>query len=242
MGKNEMINSTNGFMVPLDFNFAEVFSEELDGMDISFDRIGTPGANGTTFEVPGDNPGETDSVKEFSAVILYHHPMSFLFTEAYNGQRTEPACKTYDGVKGIGTPGGTCRDCPFNKFGSGINGGKLCRNKRRVYLLRENEVLPVLISIPTGSLKNFYDYVKRLVAKGIKPSMVVTKFSIEKVQNGGPVFAQLRFSFERLLTTEETECVANLAAQVKDYAARAVIEEQPEEYVDQETGEVLGGF
>ena len=135
MKDNEMINK-NAFEALQDFDFIEMCQEELGDMNISFDRIGTPGAGGSTFEVPGENPGETDAVKEFSAVILYHHPMSFFFTEAYNGQKTMPACSTYDGITGTGNPGGACRECPYNQFGSGANGGKACRNKRRVYLLR----------------------------------------------------------------------------------------------------------
>ena len=238
MENNAIINPT-AFNALKDFNLAEAIAENMDGMDISFDRIGTPGAGGTTFEVPGGTPGETDAVKEFKAVILFHHAMSFYFTEAYTGQRTLPACKTYDGVTGTGAPGGACRTCPLNRYGSGANGGKACRNKRRVYLLREGELLPVLLSIPTGSLKTFSDYVKRLVARGIKPSTVVTKFSIEKSQNGGPAFAQLKFTVDRKLTAEEQESIAAMAAQVREYAARATIEENPAEMIDAETGEII---
>ncbi len=238
MANNEII-STSGFNALKDFDLNEVFQEELGDMNISFDRIGTLGAGGTTFEVPGENPGETDAVKEFPAVILYHHPMSFYFTEAYSGQKAQPACSTYDGVTGVGNPGGACKNCPLNQFGSGANGGKACRNKRRVYLLREGELLPVLLSIPTGSLKAFSDYVKRLVSKGIKPSSVVTKFAIEKAQGNGPAFAQLKFTVDRKLTAEEQASVASMAAQVREYAARATIEENPAEMVDTETGEII---
>lgn len=239
MANTENINNTNGFSALMDTDLKDLFQEELGDMNVSFDRIGMPGASGTTFEVPGLNPGETDSVREFSGVILHHHAMSFYFTEAYNGQKNLPACKTYDGVTGVGTPGGACKTCPLNQFGSGANNGKACRNKRRVYVLREGEMLPVLVSIPTGSLRPFCDYVKRLVSKGIKPSTVLTKFSIEKAQAGGPAFAQLKFSVDRRLTAEEQQAVASMAQQVKEYAARATIEENPGEMIDAETGEII---
>ena len=238
MSNNEIIK-TNGFNAIKGLDFNTMFQEELGDMDISFDRIGTPGAGGTTFEVPGENPGETDAVKEFKAVILNHHAMSFYFTDAYTGQRVMPACSTYDGVNGVGTPGGKCKTCPLNKYGSGANGGKACRNKRRVYLLREGELLPVLLAIPTGSLRTFSDYVKRLVARGIKPSTVVTKFSIEKAQNNGPAYAQLQFSVDRTLTADEQEAVASMVAQVKEFAENTTIEENPAEMIDAETGEII---
>ena len=222
-----------------DFNLAEAIEENMDGMDISFDRIGTPGAGGSTYEVPGENPGETDSVKEFTGVILYHHPMSFYYTEAYNGQKTQPACCTYDGVTGIGTPGGDCKKCPLNQYESGPNGGKACRNKRRVYLIREGELIPVLLTLPTGSLRTFANYVKRLLAKGKKPSGVVTRFSIARAQGNGPAYSQLQFTLDRTLTPDEAGNIADLAAQVREFASRVSIEEGPNEAIDVETGEIV---
>lgn len=179
--------------------------EELEGIEIRFAQIGMPGRDGTTFRMPGVNPGETEEVREFAGVILYHHPMNFYFTEGYTGERRNPACRSYDGVNGDGTPGGDCRSCPLNRFGSGERGGKACRNRRQVYVLREGDRLPVALSLPTGSLKGFEEYVTRLVFSGKRPSEVMTRFWIENTQSGGPVYAQIRFGMERVLTEEERE-------------------------------------
>ena len=237
--ENTAIINPTAFEALKDFNLAEAIEENMDGMDISFDRIGTPGAGGMTFEVPGENPGEMDSVKEFTGVILYHHPMSFYYTEAYSGQKTQPTCCTYDGITGVGTPGGDCKKCPLNQYESGANGGKACRNKRRVYLIREGELIPVLLTLPTGSLKIFANYVKRLLAKGKKPSGVVTRFSIAKAQGNGPAYSQLQFTVDRTLTPDEQASIAALATQVKEFANRVAIDENPNEIVDAETGEII---
>ena len=233
-------NNTHGFLVPKGFSFTETFRDELDGMEVRFTRIGTPGAHGTTFAVPGENPGETEEVPEFTGVILWHHPINFYFPEPYRGKKAEPACRSYDGVTGTGNPGGSCRDCPLNLYGSGENGGKACRNKRRVYLLREGEAMPVFLSVPTGSLKPFCDYVTWLVGKGVRPSAVATRFYIEKVksENGRTAFSQIQFGFERKLSGEEFRYVRDLAAMVREYGKRRVIDEFAEQ-VDPETGEVL---
>ena len=50
-------------------NLAELFSEELDGLRPSFERIKIPAGGGLAYEVPGDDPASPDSAKEFSAVI-----------------------------------------------------------------------------------------------------------------------------------------------------------------------------
>ena len=71
MSNNEMIPATN-YTALKDFNLVEAMASEMNGMDVSFDRVTIPAAGGTTFELPGELPGETDAAKEFTGVILYH--------------------------------------------------------------------------------------------------------------------------------------------------------------------------
>ena len=56
-------------------DLGEIFAEELDGLTPAFERIKIPAGGGLAYEVPGDDPDSPDSVKEFKAVILYHHPI-----------------------------------------------------------------------------------------------------------------------------------------------------------------------
>lgn len=53
-------------------NLGDLLAEEMDGLTPSFERIRIPAGGGIAFEVPGDNPENPDTVKEFKAVILYH--------------------------------------------------------------------------------------------------------------------------------------------------------------------------
>lgn len=197
-----------------DFNLAEGMATEMTGMDVTFDRVTISAAGGTTFELPGELPGETDATKEFTGVILYHHPLFAYYRERFTGG-------SYDGMTGIGNPGGVCAQCPLNQFGSGENGGKACKNKRRIYILREGELIPILLTLPTGSMKEFAVYVKRLLAKGRKSSSVVTRFSLQKVQNsGGTAHSQTKFAVARVLTEEEQPYISAMAEQVKAFASR----------------------
>lgn len=154
MSNNEMIPATN-YTALKDFNLAEAMASEMNGMDVSFDRVTIPAAGGTTFELPGELPGETDAAKEFTGVILYHHPLFAYYRERFTGGNNAPDCGSYDGVTGVGNPGGVCAQCPLNQFGSGENGGKACKNKRRIFILREGELIPILLTLPTGSMKEF---------------------------------------------------------------------------------------
>ena len=114
-------------------NLGELFAEELDGLTPSFERIKIPAGGGLAFEVPGDDPDSPDSVKEFKAVILYHHPINCFYEEEYTGGNNPPDCGSMDGKIGVCSESGEikyCSDCPNNKFGSAKNGGKACKLDR----------------------------------------------------------------------------------------------------------------
>jgi len=237
----------SGYLQLADFNMNEAMAEELDGLDGGFERIKIPSAGSTVFEVPGENPNEPDAVKEFSAVILYHHPLFAYYKDKYTGGSNPPDCGSFDGVIGEGDPGGNCAKCPYNQFGSGENGSKACKNRRRIYVLREEEIFPLLLSLPTGSLKEFSRYIKRLLSKGKKSNSVVTRFSLKKaVNSGGIAYSQAQFAVDRNLTAEEYALVSKLSEQVKAYSKHIGYEVDSgaeaaadELNVDPETGEVI---
>lgn len=207
-------------------NLAELLAEEMEGLSLSFDRIKIPAGGGLAYEVPSDNPDNPDMVKEFKAVILYHHPVHAYYKEKYTGGNTPPDCASNDGQTGLEMETGevkNCSECPFNKFGSGESGGKACKQKRRLYILRPDEALPVILSIPTCSLNDFSKYITRLLSRGNRSNSVVTKFSLKKAQNvGGISYSQVVLAVDRKLTPEEAAIVENLSEQVKAIAKNIV--------------------
>ena len=125
------ISKTTGFMALQNFDVESTIAKEMDGLTAAFDVIKIPIGGVTLFEMPTDNPEETESVKEFSAVILHHHPMRAYYKEKYTGGTNPPDCGSFNGVVGIGNPSGNCADCLFNEFGTGANGAKACKERRR---------------------------------------------------------------------------------------------------------------
>lgn len=210
-------------------NLAELFSEELDGLRPSFEKIKIPAGGGLAYEVPGDDPNSPDSAKEFSAVILYHHPINSYYRDKFTGSSNPPDCSSLDGKLGVVAETGECRDCkscPYAKFGSGENGGMACKQKRALYLLREGEMLPVLMTLPTGSLSEFTKYVTRLITKAMKANNVVTRFALKRAQNStGINYSQVVCSMERVLTPEEKRSIAGMTEQVKLIAGRVSVSE-----------------
>jgi hypothetical protein len=114
-------------------------------------------------------------------------------------------------------------------------------------VLKEGEIFPLLLSLPTGSLKEFTRYIKRLLSKGRKSNAVVTRFTLKKAtSNTGVVYSQAGFAIDRPLTPEEYGLIEKLSAQVKAFSSRvaydydaSISEDDAPAYIDPETGEVI---
>lgn len=217
MTDNKLVIKNSGFALDLS---SEIF-EEIANLDAGLERIKIPAGGGTSFEFPNlENAEETVSVKEFSAVILSHHLFSAYYKEKYSGQNGAPDCMSFDGI--VGDTGEVCRTCEHNKFGSSENGGKACKTKEQLYILREGDIFPMEITLPTGSIKGFHSYVRRLLYGGKKSSMVVTKFSLKKAVNKtGIAYSQVDFAAQRDLQEAELKDIRNLIEKMKIFATEA---------------------
>lgn len=177
----------------------EIMQENLgEGIPFSFERVKMPSGGGLAWEVT-DEDGNSDSVKELVGIILDHHPANGYWKEKFSGKNQPPDCSSMDGITGTDNQGKqrSCATCPMNQFGSDPEGGngKACKNMHRVYLVREGEVFPLLITLPPTSLGNFKDFVRRLTNKLKKLTTVVSKVTLEKDKNdGGIVYSKAVFS------------------------------------------------
>lgn len=241
--KNTEIAVNEGFAVFANQNVLnEALTDDCQGLEFSLDRVKLPAGGGTAFEIPSAEGEDPEMAKEITGVIVYNHPAYAYYHDKYTGGNNPPDCSSFDGVNGIGNPGGNCQSCPYNKFGSGDGQSKLCKNKRMLYILREGELFPITISLPTGSLKSFTNYVKSQLSRGRKLNQVVTKITLKKTTNAsGIAFAQAVFGFVRMLSAEERAAVAGVTDTVKAYAANltpaSLIDDEP--LVDPETSEII---
>ena len=241
--KNTEITANAGFAALANRDMLnEAMADDCQGLEFTFDRVKLPAGGGIAFEIPSAESDGTEMVKDITGVIVYNHPAYAYYHGKYMGGNNPPDCGSFDGVTGIGTPGGNCQSCPYNKLGSGGGQSKMCKNKRMLYILREGELFPVTLSLPTGSLRSFTNYVKSQLSRGRKLNQVVTKITLKKVTNAsGIAFSQAVFAFERMLTVEERSAVANVTETVKAYAANltptSLIDDEPR--IDPETGEII---
>ena len=68
-----------GYLALRDFDFTSTISKEMEGLNAFFERIKMPSGDTTLFQIPAENPEEPEFEKEFTAVILYHHPIRAYF-------------------------------------------------------------------------------------------------------------------------------------------------------------------
>ena len=241
--ENTEVMPTGGFSAVAAMDMiSEAMSDDCAGLDFKFDRIRIPSGGMTAFEVPSEDGESSELEKEIICVLLYSHPANSYYVQAYQGGSNPPDCGSFDGVTGIGSPGGSCRVCPYNQFGSGGGKAKACKNRRMLYLLRENEVFPYILNLPTGSLKGFTKYVQSLLARGRRPHQVVTKISLRKAASSSGIdFSQAVFKVVRALDAEEQKNIDAFAAQMRNYAASLTMASMAEEaaFADAETGEVI---
>jgi len=195
-------------------------SEEMDGLTLSFPRVKIPSGGGLAFEVPGDDPENPDAVKEVVGVIVDHHPVNAFWHDKYAGANNPPDCSSMDGKVGLDADGNRvpCNSCQFNQWGSAEDGrGKACKNMHRVYILREGEMLPLLLTLPPTSLKNLSDYIAlRVVSKGLRSYSVVSKVSLKKAQNAGGInYSQAVFSLAGKLASDQVKAMAEYSKGIK---------------------------
>lgn len=231
---NALVNPETFALTPLSDDLAQMLSEELDGMgQVPFDTVKIPSGGGLAFEIPGDDPDAPETVQSLLGVIVHHHPINTYWEHDFDGSNNLPDCSSMDGKRGVDNKTGEVRDCascPFNQFGSGKNGGKACKNGHRIYLLRENELLPILLTLPPTSLKAFKEYLaKRLVMKGKRSTEVLTAIKLEREKNGdGIVYSACVFRKAGDLTKEQVAAIQPTIAQVKSVAGNVPLMEEVE--------------
>ena len=191
----------------------------------SLDRVKMPSGGSITWSVP-TLEGDQDT-KEIQGVIVYSKLIRNYWQTSYDesdGKET-PDCTSPDSRQafppGEFTPpasphpdgGFACDTCALAQFGSAkVGGGQACQQRRLIFLLTQDDILPFVVSLSPTSLKAASDYMMRLTRGGSPYWKVVTSITLEKHNDPKP-HARALFTRAATLSTEE-------AAALKEYRAR----------------------
>lgn len=169
----------------------EVLAANMEGNTMQFPKIQMPSGKILAFSVTGED-GTSKVLEEIEGVLLFQHPCNGYWEGEYTGEKQPPVCFSHDGVTGISrntevVKGGHCKECPMNQFGKDENGkwlAKPCKNMIRLFLLREGELFPSVLTLPPTSSPNWKSY-SRTLTNVVKPIYgVVTKLKLEPAKSG----------------------------------------------------------
>lgn len=219
---NEIATQNETFVLKtLDGELAEAVAEEMDGLGtIPYDRVKIPAGGGLAFELPGETEEDAVSVTELVGVILYHHPVNAYWADSYAGGNEQPDCGSSDGKQGINRSTGVVRDCaecPHNQFGTD-GSGKACKNVHRIYMLREDNPIPLVLSLPPTSIKYMREYIgKRVLLKGYRCFQVITKITLKKEKSrDGITYSRAAFALAGVLDAEQAAATGKMAQTLKE--------------------------
>ena len=167
-----------------------------------FDVVKSPSGGSTVFSVPGLSGDEAE--KELYGIILDYTTPRAYWDSPDPVEGTPPACLSKNSI--ISEDGKACAHCPFNDYGSkdGESNAKACKESALLFLLRPNNILPLLVRVPVTSKGRFLKYATRLLSTLTPLSSVVTKISLEKATSkGGKPFALFNFEAVSQLSEEE---------------------------------------
>lgn len=197
-----------------------------------FDRVRVPAGGGITWEIP-TLEGEPESTKALTGVIVGIAQKKAYWATALeeSGGGTPPDCRSDDGAFGQGNPGGPCRACPYNQFGSSSKGeGKACKDMMHVLIVPPNSTLPLLLSVPPTSIKPMRQFLLRAAGAGISTSAMEVALSLTKEKaNGGQTYSRISASLGRKLGGEEAARFRAVAEAVKPLLSALPLESAEDE-------------
>jgi len=211
--EGRIVNMPNTSLAPIDTGYValtnnalDIISENLKNQPLSlslFDVVKSPSGGATVFAVPGLS-GD-DAEKELTGIILdYTTPRAYWDTpDPVEGE--PPVCWSQDSL--VSHEGKPCNRCVYNDFGSNIkenSNAKACKESVQIFLLRPDNIMPIIVRIPVSSKLIFQRYMTRLIGRMIPLSGVVTKITLEKATSkAGKPYALYNFEAVSALTPEE---------------------------------------
>lgn len=197
--------SVNSGYLALANNALDIIRANLKNQPLTldlFDIVKSPSGGATVFSVPGLSGDEAE--KELSGIILdYTTPRAYWDTpDPVEG--TPPVCMSQNSI--ISHDGKACAHCPYNDFGSkdGESNAKACKESVLLFLLRPDNIIPLLVRVPVTSKGRFLKYSTRLLSTLTPLFSVVTKITLEKATSKqGKPYALFNFQTISTLSLEE---------------------------------------
>ena len=179
-----------------------IFRENIGDDDFNertLERIKLPTGGLTVWQIASSEGTKYSETLE-GIILQFKRPRAMWFERRKAGEPARPPdCFSLDGEKGNyrhhppgtvpeqGEPGGDCFSCKFNQPGSHPerpeSRAKGCPEKRMLFMLTRDRVMPVVVQLPVTSIGAFNSYKTQLFNEFKRLSRVVTQISLEADEN-----------------------------------------------------------
>lgn len=199
------VEPANSGYLALNSNALDIIRGNLKNQPLSFDLfdiVKSPSGGSTVFSVPGLSGDEAE--KELTGIIVDYTTPRAYWDSPEPVEGTPPVCLSQNSI--ISHDGKACAHCPYNDFGSkdGETNAKACKESVLLFLLRPNNVIPLLVRVPVTSKARYLKYATRLLSTLTPISSVVTKITLEKATSKtGKPYALFNFEAVSKLSPEE---------------------------------------
>lgn len=231
--KKELSVKTEYAIAKSDSNIKEIIADNLGDDRISsfdLDRVKMPTGGNLSWTIPGLE-GDTLQKEIVGVIIFWQEKRTYWEKEMGEGDGGQPDCKSEDTKIGVGNPGGECQECPFSKFGTARKGqGQACKLTRHLFIIRENDILPIVVSLSPASIAPIRKYFLRLSSNGIPHWAVETKLCLEKKTNENKIdYAVVVPSMANRLDEAMIGKVKSFVSEIKPSLQRARVRDEDAE-------------
>ena len=217
-GADLSLASADSGYVALSSNALDIIRDNLKSQPLSldlFDVVKSPSGGSTVFSVPGLSGDEAE--RELTGIVLdFTTPRAYWDTpDPVEGM--PPKCMSANSI--ISADGKACAHCVYNDFGSkdGDSNAKACKESVLLFLLRPDNILPLLVRVPVTSKARFLKYTARLAGSLTPISGVVTKITLERATSkGGKPYALFKFEAVSKLSPDEAAKARSYARQFRE--------------------------
>lgn len=183
---------------------AEIFGENMAGMDITpgdLSRVKIPGSGGKFWQ--WESSEGPQSTATLDGVIIHRQlTRGWWAKDLDDAGEAPPACSSRDSITARvnqeeipagydgDLPTGTCTTCPLSQFSERL-GKTPCQQRMQLFLLPKDEFLPMVIDLPTTSIRPMRRFLLRLASakKPVGTQVVSLGLTQEKSKGQGITYS-----------------------------------------------------
>jgi hypothetical protein len=197
------------------------------GENYQFKSVIMPSGGGLTFTVPTEDPNNPDTPRTLTGVILCKISIRKM-RENPKDPKSPVICYAADAKIGQAVPGnsrgiagGNCAKCPFNKE---------CGNRVKLYLLQEDKLMPILVSIPYMSIKRLSNFVVDvLMPKNLTLNTSIVEIGLVKCTNSAGIdYSEVTFKLVGPVPDEHRAGIIERAKLIEAMAKKQPFDDEPE--------------